>query len=127
MSNFSQQYAYELFDYGRTLYFRKNYEKALEILFLSDELENFYETYYYIYLCFKKLNNPEKALEYIKLCYEYNNISKNYAMIYANELAERKKFKQATEVLKHISYLIEYDEDIEEMLADLKKRELNKL
>ena len=88
-----------LFYAGREAYEKGNFQKAIEYLEQSSQMDEHYKTYEILYLSWKKLGEPEKAFTCLKRSFALNPHCDKVAVEYAGELASRGETAKAKDIL----------------------------
>ena len=88
-----------LFYAGRGEYEKGNFQKAMQYLEQSSQMDEHYKTYEILYLCWKNLGEPEKAFNCLEHSFALNPHCDKVAVKFAQELALRGETAKAREIL----------------------------
>ena len=89
-----------LFYASRGEYEKGNFQEAIQYLEQSSQMDEHYKTYENLYLCWKKLGEPEKAFTCLEHSFALNPHCDKVAVEYARELALSGETAKAREILQ---------------------------
>ena len=89
-----------LFYAGRGAYEKGDFQKAIEYLEQSRQMDEHYKTYEILYLCWKNLGESEKAFSCLEHSFALNPHCDKVAVEYAKELAGKGETAKAREILQ---------------------------